>query len=376
MHAAAVTKPHFGLGRVHVDVHLVRGQLQVQHIGGVAAVIEHVLVGQARCVREQPVAHQAAVDVPVLQVGGGAREGRQRRPAGQAQVTGREIQPQRRLDETRPAQARQALFAYGAVARRRQLLHGAAVVRPAEADVEAGQRQPAQHLVGMLIFGLFGAQEAPACRQVVEQVAHRHGGARRMGGRQRRVMAGRQLRRVAAGHRRHDVQARHRGDAGQGLAAKAEGLDAHQLGAAGELAGGVAAQRQRQLAGRDAAAVVADADQVDAAAFQGHVDVAGAGIEGVFQQLLDDRGRSLDDLAGGDLVGQLRRQLADRPSRRLSHRHRGGAAPACGRPRHWPVPGAGVVRSAGSREHRPPAHWPGADGTWDRTACGPLRAWK
>ena len=36
------------------------------------------------------------------------------------------------------------------------------------------------------------------------------------------------------------------------------------------------------------------------------VDAAGAGIDGVFQQLLDDAGRPFDDLAGGDLVDDQR----------------------------------------------------------------------
>ena len=55
-------------------------------------------------------------------------------------------------------------------------------------------------------------------------------------------------------------------------------------------------------------AVVFDADELLAAELDGDGDAARAGVERVLDQLLDDRGRTLDDLAGGDLVGEVRRQ--------------------------------------------------------------------
>jgi hypothetical protein len=130
VHRPAVAKAHLGLGRVHVHVHQLGRQVQVQHVSRLATVVEHVLIGLARGMGEQLVAHQAAVDVPVLQVRRGAREGRQRRPAGQAQLTGRKVEPQRGIHKGLPAQARQALFAGRQIQRRRQLLHRLAVVRP------------------------------------------------------------------------------------------------------------------------------------------------------------------------------------------------------------------------------------------------------
>ena len=38
---------------------------------------------------------------------------------------------------------------------------------------------------------------------------------------------------------------------------------------------------------------------------------ARAGVDGVLDQFLDDRGRPLDDLAGRDLIGEIRWQLLD-----------------------------------------------------------------
>src|SRR5262249_43378190 len=85
----------------------------------------------------------------------------------------------------------------------------------------------------------------------------------------------------------------------------AEVLDTRQL------AGGVAGQGQRQVVRLDAAAVIDHPDEVEAAVADLGVDACGAGVDGVLQQLLEDAGRSLDDLAGGDLADEHGRQLLD-----------------------------------------------------------------
>ncbi len=71
-----------------------------------------------------------------------------------------------------------------------------------------------------------------------------------------------------------------------------------------DLAGRVARERQRQLRRRDAATVVAHPHQLQAAALDLDLDAPGAGVECVLDQLLDDRGRALDDFASGDLVDE------------------------------------------------------------------------
>ena len=42
-------------------------------------------------------------------------------------------------------------------------------------------------------------------------------------------------------------------------------------------------------------------------------DAAGAGVDGVFEEFLDDRGWPLDDFTRGDLVGDQRGEDADGP---------------------------------------------------------------
>src|SRR6185437_2842305 len=100
-------------------------------------------------------------------------------------------------------------------------------------------------------------------------------------------------------------------DTGQRLAAKAEGGDALQVSQRVNLAGGVAGEGQRHIIRRDARAVVADADQVEAAARDLQPNRAGVGVQRVLDQLFDHRRGPLDHLSGGDLGGDIARQLAD-----------------------------------------------------------------
>ena len=106
-------------------------------------------------------------------------------------------------------------------------------------------------------------------------------------------------------------QMRDRADRGQRLAAKAERADVEQI-VVGELRGGVPLDGKREFVRRHAAAVVVDAQQRQAAGDGDHVDLRGAGVDGVLDQFLDDGRRPLDHLAGGDAIDGLRRELADR----------------------------------------------------------------
>src|SRR5205814_7326117 len=58
---------------------------------------------------------------------------------------------------------------------------------------------------------------------------------------------------------------------------------------------------------------VGDANAVDAAVVDSDLHLGGAGVDGVLDELFDDAGRPLDDLAGGDLVREVARQAPDLP---------------------------------------------------------------
>ena len=59
------------------------------------------------------------------------------------------------------------------------------------------------------------------------------------------------------------------------------------------------------LVGRNAGAVVLDSDGSVAALLDGDEDLRGTGVDGVFDQFLDDGRGSFDDLAGGDLLDDV-----------------------------------------------------------------------
>ena len=111
------------------------------------------------------------------------------------------------------------------------------------------------------------------------------------------------------------VKRLHRGDRGQRLAAEAQGADVGQI-VVGQLRRAVPLDRELQLVGRHADAVVDHRDEGAAALLQGDGDAVRAGIDRVLDQLLHGAGRTLDDLAGGDAVDQGRGKATRASSRR------------------------------------------------------------
>ena len=73
----------------------------------------------------------------------------------------------------------------------------------------------------------------------------------------------------------------------------------------------MALKGEQRVVAHHAAAVVCDADELAAAAFDLDANAGGAGIERVFEQLLDYGRRAVHHFAGGDLVGDLVGEYAD-----------------------------------------------------------------
>ena len=182
-------------------------------------------------------------------------------------------------------------------------------------DLRVRQRDPREHLHDVAGLRRVRLEERPADGGVEEQVPDLDHGPDRTSARLDRAedsaldgefgtLGGPGLARLAADL--GDL-----GDRRQRLAPEAERLDAIQIIGLGELARGMRLEREQQVLGRHAEAVVGDPDQVLAAPFDRQVDPRGPGVDRVFQQLLDDARRPLDDFARRDLVDDGRRQLAD-----------------------------------------------------------------
>jgi len=164
----------------------------------------------------------------------------------------------------------------------------------------------------MVELGLFGTQKFAPRRRVEKQIAHFDSRTARM---RRRFDRYRHFATFAActpatacvvAAIRRDRQPRYRTDTRQRFAAKPQAAHAFQIFERENLAGCVAAQRQRQIIALDTAAVIADADQIHTAGINVDVDHARTGVDAVFKQLFDHRRRAFDDLASGDLVRQAR----------------------------------------------------------------------
>jgi len=107
---------------------------------------------------------------------------------------------------------------------------------------------------------------------------------------------------IAASLPAADRQVAHFGDRGQCLAAEPKRAHAKQIVSTADLARRMARHGEWQFVGRDAAAIVADANQIGPALPQGYVDPCAPRIEAVFQQFLDDAGRSLDNFTRGNFI--------------------------------------------------------------------------
>ena len=171
---------------------------------------------------------------------------------------------------------------------------------------------PAHSLDRMGQFGGVGLEELAPRRRAEEQLANFHRAAVRarrglqFAGARLQLPGVRRARRAAG-----QAEVGHRGHRRQRLAPKAHGRDRLQVGQRGDLAGGMAPQRQRQVGRFDAAAVVLDHDAAHPAGQQAHGDLRGPGVQRVVDQFAHHRGRAFDDLAGGDLADQFVGQLAD-----------------------------------------------------------------
>jgi len=184
-----------------------------------------------------------------------------------------------------------------------------------EVDFGMGERVMRHQRGYMSEFGGFGAEKFAAGWRVEEEVADGDGGAGRTAG----IFDGEDFAACdfdagpggALGWTSNEFEARDGGDGGERFAAEAEGGDGEQIVGRANFGGCVTLEGEQGVVAHHAATVVGNADEAATASFDFDADAGGAGIEGVLQQLLDDGGGAVDDLAGGDLVGDLVGENAD-----------------------------------------------------------------
>jgi len=158
-------------------------------------------------------------------------------------------------------------------------------------------------------------QKFLARRNVEEQIAHRDRGSdgnRRFVAREQPATGDldpsprRLTRRM-----RLEQQTRHGSDRGQRLSTETEGGDGLEVFHVAQFAGGVALEGEQRVVAHHSEAVVGDANQPAPAGLHIDADARRAGIQRVLEQLFDDAGRTLHDLARGDFVRHVVREDAN-----------------------------------------------------------------
>ena len=168
----------------------------------------------------------------------------------------------------------------------------------------------------MAELGGIASYELATRRHVEKKLADLDAGSGRVGGRpQRRYTAAfhADLRGVIRRRRpRHET---HAGDGTyrrQRLAAKSECRHRFQISKRCNLAGRMARQRDTEIILAHARAIVAHADKANAATLNIDLDTVCTSVETILDKLFDDRGRTLDHFAGGNLIDEFVRQNPDR----------------------------------------------------------------
>ena len=214
--------------------------------------------------------------------------------------------------------------------------NGFALAGEGEGGGGEGEREAFEHGGAVGGFGVVGFEEFAAGGGVEEEVGHFDGGAFGRGGGghggEAAVFgadgAGVALAALAAG----EGEAADGGDAGQPFAAKTHAGDAFQIAQTADFAGGVAREGEGEVIGVDARAVVGNAQQFHAAAFDFDGDGGCAGVYAVFDDFFEGVGGAFDHFAGGDLVDKVVGQGGD-----AGH----GRSRAGGKRRHYKAWGVG-----------------------------------
>ncbi len=93
------------------------------------------------------------------------------------------------------------------------------------------------------------------------------------------------------------------GNGGEGLTAKAESAALLEVVDGSELGGSVALEGEKCIVAHHAATVVGNADEAAAAGLDLDTNIGCAGVQRVLEKLFNDGGRTLDNFASRDLIG-------------------------------------------------------------------------
>jgi hypothetical protein len=101
------------------------------------------------------------------------------------------------------------------------------------------------------------------------------------------------------------TETRDAGDTWQCFSTESESVDGSEIFARADFAGGMPFEAEQGIVTVHSTAIVDHANGGDAPAANEHFDLVRPGVDGILDQFLDHTGRALNDLASGDLAGDL-----------------------------------------------------------------------
>ena len=302
---AFVFKFHLALLRMDVDVDRARRHGEVQHDHGVAAFRHHGFVGVVDGLRDGAVLDEAAVDEERLPAARALEHRRFRDEPGNLYAFVRVFkrQCQQRLRDGLAVNGADRVVEVAAAGRGERHL---VVVDEAERDLGMRQRELRDEVRDVRGLRVVRLEELLARGRIEKEVLDLD---RRAEARAGRVDVGCLAARdgdlraeVSALRPRFHRKARNGGNRRQRFAAEAERANRLEVVSRADLARRMAQDRETCVLFRHTLAVVRHAQEARAARQDFDFDLRGAGVDGIFDELLDDGGRALDDFAGSNLV--------------------------------------------------------------------------
>ena len=317
-----MTEAHFDLRRVDVHIHFVVGHVEKEQDGRIDRRRKNVAIGFVNGVENQAIAHQPAIHENINAVAIGALNFRARGEARDRERRGFFAGLELRFHDggaegarrgrnfcqfVKRLAAKDLIDAVGEFLNRRAVQNFLRRRFQEELFVGIRKRIVGHKRSDVAELGCVGFQELAPRGHAIEKIGHADGCSRGQAGglHADKFSAGKFDARAFGFFFRAGLEEKSRNgrDRRQGFAAKPERGDGEQIVHGAELARGVALESQERIVVAHAVALVYHADHALAAGFNFDAHAFRAGIERVFEQLLDDGGGPLDNLARGDFVG-------------------------------------------------------------------------
>ena len=291
-----------------MDVHVHGGRVhfQVNEVGRRASLRDQVLVGLHHGLVEVGAAEISAIDKEKLVAEGlpGALRLSHVAAEGRDGGIGRYIH-----DISHNTGSQQVLDAEFVALGGFHYMDILAVVGEGKANVRPGEGHTLELFHNMPELHAVAFEELAAGRNIVKEIAHGDIGAHGAGDLTGSLVLRGGHDNLRTGFFAADTGSErnlgHGCDGRQSLSAEAEGEDMMQVLGRGELAGSVPLKAQDGIVGGHATSVVNDLDEGSAGVGHHHLHVGGAGIHGIFHELLHDGGGPLDDFPRRNHVGDI-----------------------------------------------------------------------